>query len=257
VLAAVIMLAYALAPYINAPDRTFVLPLPGYEFPITFNLGIAVSYIVGGLSAVGTDWLIRDHPHLPAGQTYVHWILPALTAWAIGIPLNSLELGLQWWAVFTLGGVLLIMVLVAEYIVIDLSDANHALATIGLTAVAFALYLVLAISVRSAGLRLYLLLPALMIPMTLVSLRTFYLRFGGEWYPAWAVGVGIFIGEFAVGLHYLPLTPLAYGLLLLGVAYALTSIVGSIIEVRPLRSMWIEPTIMLTVLWGLAFILGG
>jgi hypothetical protein len=82
---------------------------------------------------------------------------------------------------------LLILVFVAEYIVFDLSDARHVPAIVGLTAVSFALYLILIIAVRAAGLRLYLLLPALVIPIGLVSLRTLYLRLGGRWCLGWAL----------------------------------------------------------------------
>jgi hypothetical protein len=71
-------------------------------------------------------------------------------------------------------------VFIAEFIVVDYSDTRHAPATMGLTAVGFALYLIVAIAVRAAHLRLYLALPALVIPMGLVMLRTLHLRLSGR-----------------------------------------------------------------------------
>jgi hypothetical protein len=87
-------------------------------------------------------------------------------------------MGVLWWAVFAIGGGLLILVLIAEYIVIDPSDVRHTLAAAGLTALSFTLYLILAIVLRSAGLRLFWMLPALMLAAGLVSLRTLHLRLG-------------------------------------------------------------------------------
>jgi hypothetical protein len=257
VLASTILLAYAISPFISLPATELTLNLPGAVFSFGLNVGTLVSILVAALAGVGTDWLLRSHPIINGQSTFQHWLLPALTAWVIGVPLGTLGISPQWWAVFALGGVLLILVFVAEYIVVDLSDARHVPAIVGLTAVSFALYLILIIAVRAAGLRLYLLLPALIIPIALVSVRTLYLRLGGRWCIGWAIAIALFVGQLAAGLHYWPLPPLSYGLILLGPAYALTSMVGSIEEGRSWRTLWIEPVVMLVTMWVLAGILGG
>ncbi len=256
VLASMILLAYALTPFLRLGGREYTLELPGIVLLFQFNLATIVPILVAALAAVGTDWLLRWHPHLGDQTTFQHWILPALTAWVIGVPLNTLAVSRQWWVVFAFGSALLILVLLAEYIVVDPSDARYAPATVGLTAVSFALYLILSIGMRAAGLRLYLLIPVLVIAMALVSLRTLYLRLGGQWKIYWAVGIAGVVGQFAIGLHYWPLSPLAFGLALLGPAYALTSLAAAIEEGRPLQSLWVEPAVMLIVLWGFALVLG-
>jgi hypothetical protein len=256
VLTATILLAYALTPFIKLPESSFTLQLPGIIFPFRFTFSSLISIIVALLAAVGTDWLLRGHPHLGKQKTFQHSLLPAMTAWVIGLPLSALIIGTAWWVVFTLGGVLLALVFYAEYIVVDFSDMRHAPATVGLTAVSFSLFLILSIAVYSTALRLYLLLPALVIPMVLVSLRALYLRLGGRWCISWSIGISLVVGQIAMALHYWPLSPLAYGLLLLGPAYALTGIAGSIEEKRPWATLWIEPVIMLVIFWGLAIILG-
>jgi hypothetical protein len=38
---------------------------------------------------------------------------------------------------------------------------------------------------------------------------------------AWSVGIALVIGQVAAALHYWPLSPLRFGLLILGLAYAL------------------------------------
>ncbi len=257
VFASTILLAYAVTPFTSLPERQFTLNLPGVVFPFRFNLTTLVSFLVAILAAVGMDWLIRSHPRLGRQKTYQHWLLPAMTAWAIGVPLDSLTLGPQWWAVFGFGGALLILVFVAEYIVVDLSDLRHAPATVGLTAVSFALYLILMIAIRAAELRLYQLLPLLALPMFLVALRSLYLRLGGRWCVAWSLGIALVVAQIGTGLHYWPLPPLSFGLVMLGPAYALTNLAGSIEEGRPFRSIWIEPAIMLALIWGLAIVFRG
>jgi hypothetical protein len=253
VLVAVILLAYALTPFVKVPEQGFKLPLPGVIFEFDFNFPTLVSYLVAALAAFGTDWLLKGRVDVERSQSYHHWILPALTAWLIGFPLKTLEIGAQWWAVFTLGGVLLIIVFIAEYIVVDFSDRYYAPASAALVAVSFAVFLFLAITMRASGLRLYIILPALSFSIGLVSLRTLYLRSGGEWRFNWAILIGLVVGEFAIGFHYLPLQPLNYGLLLLGPAYALISAATQSQEKQQLTWIWIEPVVMLTILWILGF----
>ena len=256
VLAAVILLAYAFTPFLKLPARSLALQLPGFLFELNLEATTLVSLLAAALAAAGTAWLLHGHPQLGSQHTFQHWLLPALTAWVIGVPLSTLQPGAQWWAVFAFGGLLLMLVFVAEYIVVDIGDSRQAPAAVGLTAVSFALYLTLAIAMRAAGLRLYLILPALFSAIALVALRSLYLRLGGRWCWAWALGVAIVVAQFAMGLHYLPLSSLRYGLLLLGLAYALTSTAGAVEEGRSWRTLWIEPAIMLAALWGLSFVIG-
>ena len=37
-----------------------------------------------------------------------HWLLPGLTAWAIGVPLGSLDVGVAWWIAFGFGSFILL-----------------------------------------------------------------------------------------------------------------------------------------------------
>ncbi len=257
VLAASILLAYALLPFVNIPERDLVLRLLGVVFVFRVNFSTIIALIGAGLAAAGTDWLLRDHPHLGKQRTFQHWLIPALTAWVIDVPLSSLAVSLQWWAVLGFGGVLLVLVLVSEYIVVDPADSRHAVATVGLTAVSYALFLILVIALAGAEMRLYLLLPALFMAIFLVTLRSLYLRLGGRWCIAWSLAIAMAVAQAAAALHYWPLSPLRYGLVLLGLAYALASVAGSVEEGRPWQTLWIEPVLMLVALWGLAIGLRG
>jgi hypothetical protein len=266
VLLATILLAYALTRFVDLPDRTLTIRPAGVLLTFTLNFQTIISVLVAVLAATGMDWLVRDHPRFsgeegdeppPGWQArFPHWILPALTAWMIGVPLNFLRSGAEWWIVFAMGGTLMALVFVGEYIVVDVEDLRHPAATAGLTALSFALYLILAIAVRSANLRLYLLLPALVPTIGIVSLRTLYLRLGGRWAYAWATGIALLVGQIAAGLHYWPISPVRFGLALVGPSYALTALAGAYEEGRRGAGLAAEPAIMLAVLWGLAAILG-
>jgi len=254
VITATIFLAYALIPFVDLPSQFLSLQLPGFLFQVEINFGTIVSILVAILAAAGTDWLIQGHPTASGSARLPNWLLPALTAWVIGVPLTTLEVSTQWWAVFALGGLLFVLVLLSEYIVVDPDDDRFAPASVGLIAVSFALYLVLTIAIKGASVRLYAVLFAVAPTVFLIALRTLYLRCGGRWLYGWAFGITLVIGQAAVGLHYLPLSPLRYGLFLVGLTYALTSLASGIEDPSPGKNIWIEPGIMLAILWGIAIL---
>ena len=254
--AAMILLAYALGRSIQLPGLDLATQLPGFFLAVQVNVQTVVAFIVAGLTAAGTDWLLREHPALQRGSTAEHWLLPALTAWAIGLPLFQIPLSPLWWAGFALGGGLILLVLIAEYIAVDATDARQAPAAAILTAVSFALYLVLVAGLRFANLRLFLLLPALALAGGLVSLRTLRLRLPDHRFYLEAGLVALISVQIAAALHYWSLTPVAFGMALLGPAYALTNLLGNLAQGEPLRQAIVEPAIVLAFIWGLAVILG-
>jgi hypothetical protein len=125
VLAATLFLAYALAQFIDIPGWELELQLPGLLLEIHLNIRTITAFLAAGLAASGTDWLLRDHPALKNKPTIQHCLLPALTALVIGFPLYQVPFGSVWWIIFTLGGLLLMLVLVAEYIVVDPEDLRY------------------------------------------------------------------------------------------------------------------------------------
>ncbi len=256
VLTAMIMLAYALTRFVVLPERQLAVQLPGLYLPITLNIETIVAVLVAGLTAAGSDWLLRGHPAMGGQPSYHHWLLPALTALVIGIPLNQLPTGLGWWLGLGAGGVVLALVLIAEYIAVDTDDLRQPLAAAALTAVSFAVYLVLAVALHASGARLYAVLPAVAAAGWLVSLRALHLRLQGEWLLYEAAIIAIIVSQGAAALHYWPLSSTSFGLALLGPTYALTSLVGSLVEERPLRQVLWEPLLAWLVAWGAAVWLG-
>lgn len=253
---ALIVLAYVLTRFVNLPPRFISLQLPGIYLEYSLDFAAVSSILVAILAAFGANWLLHDHPARRKATTIPHALLPALTAWGMGVPLSNLGETAAWWVVLFMGGVLLALVYTAEYIVVDAEDVRHQPAAAGLTALSFTLLLILLIGLRTNDLRLYQVLPALSTALILVSLRTLYLRLGGRWVWIWGVVISVIVGQLAIPLHYMPLSPVRFGLLLLGPAYALTSLAGSLEDKRPFRQALTEPLLMLAVVWLLAFLLG-
>jgi len=251
VVAAVIMLAFALTRWVSFPAQAFSFSVFGILLAFVLDFNTVIIVLTAALAAAGMDWLLQSDPKLKEKQrpfySLRHWIVPILTTMVIGVALNSFPVEGVWWVIFLLGSVLLMAVMIAEYHVVDVQTDQHPLATVGLTGLSFALYLLLAVAVFASDLRLYVRLPLIALSGMMVVLRSLYLRVG-VWHYDWALVVAVMIAELAVGLNYLPISPVQYGLILVGFAYALTSLVSGIKEARQGWSLWLEPVLMLFVL---------
>jgi hypothetical protein len=153
---------------------------------------------------------------------------------------------------FLVAGAFLFFVFVAEYIVVDPGAPFYAMAMAGLTAISYTLFLVLAAALRYSGARLYLLMPALFLAAFLASLRILHLRLSGRWEYAWSAGIAFICIQLASGLHYWPLSPVQFGLILTGSLYGLTSFGMNLMEDQPTRRAVLEPAIIIGLCWGLA-----
>jgi len=252
ILSATILLAYALSQFVDIPGRQIAVQLPGIYLEAQVNIRTLVALLVAGLTAAGSDWLMRDHPARGKKHLFEHLILPALTALVIAIPLAQMPLSAIWWLGFALGGAALILVLIAEYIALDPEDMRVPLASAGLIAISFALFLALAVALRFSEARLFLILPGLALAAGLVSLRTLHLRLHGQWALLQAGMVAFIVAQLVAVLHYWPLSPVPYGLVLLGPAYALTSFFARMEEGELPRQAVLEPVVILLLVWGAA-----
>jgi hypothetical protein len=124
-----------------------------------------------------------------------------------------------------------------------------------LISLSFAVYLILMATMQSSGPRLIISIPAEFIFSGLESLRSLYLRLH-RWEFAWAVGIALISSQLASALHYWPLSPIQFGLALLGPLYALTSLAGSLGEGTPIRRVVFEPFLALSLAWVAAALLG-
>jgi hypothetical protein len=256
VLTSAALLAFALTRLLPASGVDLRFTIGEFFLVYSLNLTSVLTLLAAGLTATGMDWLLRGHPALGGKRTVEHWLLPTLTAFVIGVPLGLLPNGVAWWVAFAIGGVLLVVVFLTEYVAVDPAAPSYPVATVLLTALSFAIYLILATALDAAGLRLVVLLPAVTAVSGLVSLRALHLRLQGRWEFLWAAGIALVSTQLAAALHYWPLSPIQFGLGMFGPLYALTSLAGSLDEHTPLRRALTEPLFALVLAWGTAVVLG-
>ena len=256
IILATVLLAYALTSLLQTPEFTLELQLPGFYFAYPVSLNTLMIVLAAGLTATGMDWLLRSHPSLGEKPTVEHWLLPTLATFIIGIPLTILPPGTTWWLGFGIGALLLAFIFLAEYIVVEPSAPNYAIATAGLTALSFAVFLILTTALRYGSARLFLMGPILFIATGLVSLRTMHLRVGEKWQFNWALGIALVCTQLGAGLHYWPISPVQFGMVLLGPLYGMCTLTTNLLEGIPLQRAMVEPLIVLGFSWGVAILFG-
>jgi len=254
VLSSVILLAFTLAGFISLPSKELSIQIPSLFLDFSINTEIVITFLIAGLTASGADWLVREHPSFKGGISIQHWLLPALTAWVIGLILFQQPFSFLWWIIFAIGGSTLVLVLIAEFIVVDPDDIYNIPATIGLTALAFALFLTMTITIRSSETRIFLLVPTVTAASGLTSLRTLHLL-QKKWAFTHTAVIAIIIGQLCAVLNYFRIDPVTFGLILLGPSYALTSLAGDLLANRFEWRMILEPLIVLSLVWGIAILI--
>ncbi|MBK8618582.1 MAG: hypothetical protein IPN96_16035 [Anaerolineales bacterium] len=132
-------------------------------------------------------------------------MLPTLTTFVVGVPLTLLPDGTSWWVGFAFAAVVLVIVFLAEYITIDPSAPSYGFARAGLTALAYALFLILA--TFTFFWRAHV--PADPGPLYGCGADQFTHPSSGWHRPLgfpWAIGISIVCAQIGAGLHYWPLT---------------------------------------------------
>lgn len=255
VLIASVLLTYALTRVIHSPQFILSIDLPGFYFSYPLSLSTAMTLLAAGLTATGMDWLLHAHAGLEDKTATEHLILPTLTTFVLGAPLALLPDGPEWWIGFGIGGILLTGIFLAEVEVVEPSSTYYGMARAGLTALGYALFLILVSALRLAAFRMFLLVPVVFLVSGVISLRILHLDGRDRWDFPWSVGIGLVCAQIAAGLHYWPLTPIQYGLAVVGPLYGLTSLSINLTENIPLVRAAVGPSLLVGVAWSAAILL--
>lgn len=253
-LISVILLSYSLTHFVSIPARSLEISFLGIYLPITINFSTLVTLLVAGLAASGSAWLLRDHPAARESTTAEHWILPGLTALVLMAAVEQLPFGWVWWAAALASGLLLGLVFYAEYIAIDPENPYYSGAEIGIASLSLVLFMILAVALHAAQVRLFYRIPVLSLSAGLVFLRVLHVRHSKHWALLPAAAVFLILGELAAGLHYWPMSSLSFGLALLGPLYALIEFTDLRLE-KPnkLHPLFLfEPLLILVICWTAA-----
>ncbi len=224
VLTAVILLAYALTRFVELPSREISARLLGSSIGIEFNGQFIILLMVAALISTGSDTLIRSHPRFSGGvfSGPLHWILPGATALALGLILTLAPLGPVWWLGLGLSALLLVLVLVAEYTVVERADTAFQAASFSLTALTFIVALAIFGWIRFTGTRAALSATSTASLGGLLALRLFLLnQANSQRSLIFASVIGLTCGETMWALNYWRVTPIGAGLLLLVLFYTL------------------------------------
>lgn len=259
-LVSTILLAYTLTHFVSIPALEVNLSLLGIYFPFNINFSTLVSWLVAGLTASGTAWLLQSHPSTlgkPIFSTTGHWLLPSLTALVLMRAINLLSFGTAWWIAAVGSGILLTVALAAEYIALDDTSRYFIAAEICITGFSIVLFLILAIALHSAETRLFYRIPVISFAGLLVYLRIINLRSPGKWALVEGSVPFLIIMEIAAALHYWPIGSVSFGLALTGPLYALIeindSLPGQDRPFLPQDLLW--PGLILALSWGVALLL--
>jgi len=220
-----ILLAYTLTHFISIPSLEMDFAFLGVIFPIRVNFTTLVTMLVVGLAASGTAWVLESQEDQNSPRTtFVHWILPTLTALVLLQAINQLPFRGVWWIAALSSGIVLTLILAAEYITQDPDNRYYIPSEMGITALSIVLFLILALSQHAAGTRMFYRVPVLSLASLLVYLRILHLRLRGRWALVSGSVAFLLIGELAAVLHYLPLSSIGYAIALTGPLYALIEI---------------------------------
>jgi len=251
---ALILLAYASARFVQLPGRVLALDLAGIYVPLLINTNTIVAILVSGLTAAGIDWLLRGESAPSQPSKARHWLLPAMTAWVLSLTLANIEFGLRWWVAFAGSAFLILVILLAEYSSAFKQNRFYSIATPALSALTFGLFLILAITLRGLGLRLYLAFPAIFLGSFLAATRVQLLQEKAKWRPLQMAGIAFIVAQIGAAAHYLPVSALGFGLLLLGLLYALNNYINALNLGQEPRKAIRDPIITLAIFWLLAII---
>lgn len=244
ILTALILLAYALARFVQLPTRQVSATLFGSSIGFNLDGPFVLLVLVAALIATGADTLMRSHPSLRGVawyQTVVHWILPGGAALALGAGLNRLPLGWAWGAGLAVSAVFLVLVLAAEYSVADPDDSGFYWAALGLTALAYAAALVFFALLRASSGRAAVTATTAAIVAALISLRLLLLAGAAVRESLLYAGVmGLCLGETTWALNYWPAGAVGTGLVLLIVFYTCTGLAQQHLVGRLTRRVLIE-----------------
>jgi len=249
---------------------TFTLPPSGGQnsatilgviFNFEFNLYAFFPLLVALIASTGAIWVLRGHPQFfdapqRAWKLLPNIILPALSLFILSFTLREMARNNVWWVVYALGSLLFGLVLAAEYNVLDLRYETHPAASLGLIGLSHALFLILSVVLRTGRMRLYIVIPLIVLSAIFIGLRTINLRTQGSWRLEYALLISLLIGQLAVSLQYLFLNPLQYGILLTASLYILISVTCGIIQHLKKLELLMEPGLMLVFCIGLLILVG-
>lgn len=214
---------------IELPSRSVELQLLGSPLTLHISQRWLMALLLGGLAATGARSLIYAHPSLPrraSGYALAFWIMPGLLVILATLWLSLLASTLNWWlAGITITGLLLWLVILAEYHTIDPRDPQYELARLWLNLVAYGLAFGFFVVIYQTRARSILTATETLCVSGLLAgslLRAGPAQVGRSW--LFAGLVALVMGQCTWALNLWRIAPLTAGLWLLLIFYLFTGL---------------------------------
>jgi len=226
-LAGMNVLGLTLSLLLTLPSRAFELTLLGSKATVDFSGAWLFALLLSVMTAAGVESIMRAHPrvHLSATQyTFILWILPCILVAGTALSLPLLRaFGPLAFLTIAGAGMLLVLVVLGEYLSIDLQDRAYAFARLGLNLAVYLAAFALFQSIYAFKLRSLLSAPLVGVVAALLTLEL--LRSGEQdvrrtW--LYAAIIGLAMGEILWTINYWNVDALAGALVLLIAFYLLT-----------------------------------
>jgi hypothetical protein len=244
VVATLVVLGLILAAFLQLPTWTYDLTVLGSPLTITISQTALIATLLVGITCAGTDAIVRSHPtaqRIEARYSFVTWTLPALTVLLAAVLLPQAPTLLYRLAGYVLVGLILILVISAEYYTVDPTDSRYLVARLSLNAWAYLLALVIFVLIYSAKARSLVSATGVTVVSTLLALE--FLRSAGRGFgrtALYALIAGLSTGEIIWAMNYWRIRGMTGGLILMLGFYVATGIANQQLQGRLTRRMLIE-----------------
>lgn len=213
-----------------------------------FSLIETIPFFIAVIGLIGSFWILIANPDMNKKtwlirQILPHCVLPSVTIFIFAQILLATDKGFEWWGILIVGLIAFSFVIYAEYQVIKPETNANTIFTLLLIALAHALFMAFAIALRASVSRVFVLVPAISIAVVFVSYRSVFLRTSGQFQSYWILVVVLICAQCAIGLYYLFLTPIQFGLLLTAILFISNGLVARIGQ-KDYKNLYIEPLVL-------------
>ncbi|MCK9245487.1 MAG: hypothetical protein M0P11_00855 [Anaerolineaceae bacterium] len=217
-------------------------------FRIQLNYYSFIPLLLALLSAVGAVWVFSTHPIWHQEKPSLlrllpHLMLPFISSMILTIVLRQSARSLTWWVVYLTGYVIVALLLRAEYVLIEEAEINSPGYSILVTSFSFGQFLLFTISLKNSDIRMIAQFLLLFLSSMFVSYRLLGLRGSSPDNFLNAMLASWLVTQLAVGLHYIFIRPIQYGLLLTGLLYSLSSLFNQL-KAEKRWYQYLEPLVM-------------
>jgi len=258
VVAALVVLGLILATFLQLSTWTREVKVLGSPLKITVSQTGLMAALLVGITCAGTDAIVRSHPtarRIEARYSFVTWTLPALTVLLATVLLPQAPTPLYRIGGMALTGLVLILVISAEYLTVDPEDSRYPIARLSLNGWAYLLALVIYVLIYSLKARSLVSATAVMLVSSSLALE--FLRSAGQGFARtalYALIAGLSTAEIIWAMNYWQVSGITGGLLLLLGFYVFTGLAVQQLQGRLTRRVVVEYGAVALV--GLVVLLG-